>query len=506
MTNPVKILLGNLKTILSFGSSNANKNVVTDENGDLKVEAKNNHTHANYTNPTIADNLTTNDNAQVLSAKQGVELKSLIDSSKVIEIDKNILCWRDFENFIYENSDTVDLISLLNFSDFLNSTDYNGSFTESDIKENTIYLMWYRSNNFSNYQILVAFKKINNEWFCKYLGTNQYFDINDYALFNHTHSLYLSRRSNDLGFVKTNDTYVGFGTTQGTVAEGNHTHSYNDLSNIPSIIEEFSFYWVDDYLDYLSEHSISFSYDPNTDIVNLVNYLNNESIDFETNKLYKIAYGSSYNHDIYVAFIDNGNGGYTPLYVATTERYVTQYELSTHTHNNYLTSSDISGKADITQSISNNDTTHSPSGSIIYNVLLSSNSTAKNGHTHNISDVTNLQSNLNQKVDSNDLGELAFENWNSFSEVAISGDYNDLDGIPTIPSASNTTPSADTTNGSIGDSSNYAKADHTHPKSTLYADASHSHSFNDLTNKPSTTPITISYIDGTSTTLNVYHS
>lgn len=118
--------------------------------------------------------------------------------------------------------------------------------------------------------------------------------------------------------------------------------SYNDLSNIPSIVEEFSFYWVDDYLDYLSDHSISFSYDPNTDIVNLVNYLNNESIDFETNKLYKIAYGSSYNHDIYVAFIDDGNGGYTPLYVTTSERYATLYELSLK-----ATSSDISSAISI---------------------------------------------------------------------------------------------------------------------------------------------------------------
>ena len=45
MTNPTKILLGNLKALLGFGSSNANKNVTTDANGDLKVEDKNNHSH-----------------------------------------------------------------------------------------------------------------------------------------------------------------------------------------------------------------------------------------------------------------------------------------------------------------------------------------------------------------------------------------------------------------------------------------------------------------------------
>lgn len=47
---------------------------------------------------------------------------------------------------------------------------------------------------------------------------------------------------------------------------------------------------------------------------------------------------------------------------------------------------------------------------------------------------------------------------------------------PTIPSASSTTPSADTTNGSVGSGTTWAKADHTHPKSTLYAEASHTHS------------------------------
>lgn len=37
-----------------------------------------NHTHNNYINPTIADNLTTNDSTQVLSAKQGKILKDQI--------------------------------------------------------------------------------------------------------------------------------------------------------------------------------------------------------------------------------------------------------------------------------------------------------------------------------------------------------------------------------------------------------------------------------------------
>lgn len=39
-----------------------------------------NHTHSAYINPTIADNLTTNDSSQVLSAKQGKVLKEYVDT------------------------------------------------------------------------------------------------------------------------------------------------------------------------------------------------------------------------------------------------------------------------------------------------------------------------------------------------------------------------------------------------------------------------------------------
>lgn len=42
--------------------------------------AAGNHTHSNYVNPTIADNLTTNDSTQTLSAKQGKVLKEYVDA------------------------------------------------------------------------------------------------------------------------------------------------------------------------------------------------------------------------------------------------------------------------------------------------------------------------------------------------------------------------------------------------------------------------------------------
>lgn len=52
---------------------------------------------------------------------------------------------------------------------------------------------------------------------------------------------------------------------------------------------------------------------------------------------------------------------------------------------------------------------------------------------------------------------------------------------PTVPQASTSSPLADMTGGAIGSDSKYAKADHQHPKSTLYAEANHTHSDNDVT-------------------------
>lgn len=62
------------------------------------------------------------------------------------------------------------------------------------------------------------------------------------------------------------------------------------------------------------------------------------------------------------------------------------------------------------------------------------------------------------------------------SYSTFSGSYNDLSNKPTIPSASSTTPSADTTNGSVGTGTTWARSNHTHPKSSLYAESSHTHS------------------------------
>ena len=51
------------------------------KNGAIGLWSDNSHTHSAYVNPTIADNLTTNDSTQVLSAKQGKVLNDLIGSA-----------------------------------------------------------------------------------------------------------------------------------------------------------------------------------------------------------------------------------------------------------------------------------------------------------------------------------------------------------------------------------------------------------------------------------------
>ena len=62
---------------------------------------------------------------------------------------------------------------------------------------------------------------------------------------------------------------------------------------------------------------------------------------------------------------------------------------------------------------------------------------------------------------------------------------NDITDL-TIPNASSTTPKADTANGSVGTGTTWAKADHTHPKSTIYASSSHNHTKSEITDFPTT--------------------
>lgn len=72
-----------------------------------------------------------------------------------------------------------------------------------------------------------------------------------------------------------------------------------------------------------------------------------------------------------------------------------------------------------------------------------------------------------------------------------------------IPSASAVTPSADTENGNIGSNSAYAKADHTHPKSTLYAPVNHNQASTTITDMD-VVQVVVTYTDNTTETLNLF--
>ena len=78
------------------------------------------------------------------------------------------------------------------------------------------------------------------------------------------------------------------------------------------------------------------------------------------------------------------------------------------------------------------------------------------------------------------------------SYSTFSGNYNDLSNKPTIPSASSTTPSADTTSGSYGSGTSYARSNHSHPKSSLYAESSHTHTKSQITDFPSLSTVATS--------------
>lgn len=76
---------------------------------------------------------------------------------------------------------------------------------------------------------------------------------------------------------------------------------------------------------------------------------------------------------------------------------------------------------------------------------------------------------------------------------------------PTIPSASSTTPSADTTSGSVGTGTTWARSNHTHPKSSLYAEATHNHTKSQITDFP-TIPSKTSDLNNDEGFVTQYHT
>lgn len=161
---------------------------------------------------------------------------------------------------------------------------------------------------------------------------------------------------------------------------------------------------------------------------------------------------------------------------------------SDHIHNQYLTEH---------QSLTNYIQKSQTSGLVKNDGTIDTNSYSQTGHTHSqyltehqslanyvqketgkglfsgsYADLTNKPS-YTATITSSTTGSYKIGSINiSGSSVDIYG--KDTDTQP--PSASTTTPSADTTSGSYGSGTTYARANHIHPKSSLYAEASHTHS------------------------------
>lgn len=101
--------------------------------------------------------------------------------------------------------------------------------------------------------------------------------------------------------------------------------------------------------------------------------------------------------------------------------------------------------------------------------------------------VTNVANAIINKI--NNLISSHNNNENAHQDIresipSATSELNNNSGFITsssIPNASSATPSADTQNGGVGTGTTWARSDHTHPKSSLYAESTHTHSDTDIT-------------------------
>ena len=149
----------------------------------------------------------------------------------------------------------------------------------------------------------------------------------------------------------------------------------------------------------------------------------------------------------------------------------------------------ISGKEDKSNKVSSwsNTTTdiHYPSEKLVKDSL---DGKANSTHNHTKSQITDFPTTMTPSShthgnlqNNGQVGSTAQANKNVVTDS--SGKITTEDK-PTIPSASSTTPSADTTSGSVGTGTTWARSNHTHPKSSLYAESSHNHTKSQITDFP----------------------
>lgn len=108
----------------------------------------------------------------------------------------------------------------------------------------------------------------------------------------------------------------------------------------------------------------------------------------------------------------------------------------------------------------------------------------------------------NGSVDTNTYSLSSHNHTGTYAESTHTHTQSEITDFPTIPSASSTVPSADTTNGSYGSGTSYARANHTHPQSSIYASSTHNHNYSEL-NNVSVVDVVVTYTDNSTETIKI---
>ena len=149
----------------------------------------------------------------------------------------------------------------------------------------------------------------------------------------------------------------------------------------------------------------------------------------------------------------------------------------------------ISGKEDKSNKVTSWSSTttdaHYPSEKLVKDSL---DGKASSSHNHTKSQITDFPTSMTPTSHTHgnlqNNGQVGSTAQASKNVVTDSSGKITTEDKPTIPSASSTTPSADTTSGSVGTGTTWARSNHTHPKSSLYAESSHTHTKSQITDFP----------------------
>lgn len=391
-------------------------------------------------------------------------------SGKVDKVTGKGLSTNDFTNTYKDSLDNLST-TISNAVGNLELAEVVSTLPTSNIKTNRLYLVANTQNETENkYDIYL---RVNNNWekidslevdITNYLSKTE--ASNTYQLKGNYLTSLPTHNHNDTYYTKTEtDNLLDDKADTNDLSTVATTGNYNDLSNKPSIPSKTS------------------------DLTNDSNFLTaHQDITGKEDKSNKVSSWSGTTSDTHYPSeklvkdsLDNKSD---------TNHSHSNYASSNHSHGNLLNDgamgkSGVSNKNVVTNEYGYLTTEDKPSipskTSDLTNdsgFLTSHQDISGKANTSDLSTVATSGSynDLSNKPSiPSDVSELTDTENTPFTPKSHTHTKNQITDFPTIPSASNTTPSADTTNGTVGSSSNYAKADHTHPKSNIYAEATHTH-------------------------------